>query len=81
MATGLEPLTRRDLYHVLVNPFVDKYAAVIDYATGAFEMSDDVGERGMSGPQVDELMKEVAVKCLEIGCKVRQFLLKYARTS
>ncbi|KAH6912697.1 hypothetical protein BKA70DRAFT_1559177 [Coprinopsis sp. MPI-PUGE-AT-0042] len=68
-AAGLTPLSRNDMYNVLINPFVEKYAAVIDYASEEVGMSDLDGEKGMSGSQIDELIQEVARKCLEIGCK------------
>jgi hypothetical protein len=69
-AAGLTPLTRDDMYHVLINPFVEKYTAVIDYASEEVGVNDLDGDRGMSEPQIDELIQDVAKRCLEIGCKV-----------
>lgn len=44
----------------MLNPFIEKYASVIDYAKV---------EVGLNPKEVRELVEEVAIKCLEIGCK------------
>ena len=67
---GLAPLTRRDAYNVLINPFVERYLSVIEYAQEEIGVQED-GSQGMSGLEIDSLMEEVGAKCLEIGCKVR----------
>lgn len=59
-ALGLTPLSRKDIVNVLLNPFIEKYASVIDYAKV---------EVGLNPKEVRELVEEVAIKCLEIGCK------------
>ena len=67
---GLTPLTRRDAYNVLINPFVERYLSVMEYAQEEIGVQED-GSQGMSGAEIDTLLVEVGVKCLEIGCKVR----------
>lgn len=67
---SLTPLTRRDAYNVLINPFVERYLSVMEYAQEEIGVQED-GSQGMSGAEIDTLMEEVGVKCLEIGCKVR----------
>ena len=67
---GLTPLTRRDAYNVLINPFVERYLSVIEYAQEEIGVEED-GSQGMSSAEINSLMEEVAAKCLEIGCKVR----------
>jgi hypothetical protein len=58
---GLLPVSKRDIYNVMINPFVDRYAPILTFARV---------EVGMNTKEVMELVEEVAVKCLEIGCKV-----------
>jgi hypothetical protein len=58
---GLLPLTRRDIYNALVNPFIERSSAILEFAMVEVELKEK---------EVDELLEEVAVKCLEIGCKV-----------
>jgi hypothetical protein len=67
---GLTPLTRRDAYNVLINPFVERYLSVMEYAQEEIGVQED-GSQGMSSAEIDTLMEEVGAKCLEIGCKVR----------
>jgi len=68
-ALGLGPITRKDIVNVLVNPFVEKYNHVKDYALREVDMNDD-GSKGMSAKEFEELVEEVAIRCLEIACKV-----------
>jgi hypothetical protein len=75
---GLWPITRRDIYNVLTNPFVEKYHAVLEFArseVGGRAISGEGGKgegwTGMGPWEIRELIEEVAVKCLEIECKVR----------
>jgi hypothetical protein len=74
---GLTPLTRRDAYNVLINPFVERYISVMEYAQEEIGVQEDssqgMSSQGMSGAEIDTLMEEVGTKCLEIGCKVRFF--------
>ena len=67
---GLTPLTRRDAYNVLINPFVERYISVMEYAQDEIGVQED-GSQGMSGAEINTLLEEVGAKCLEIGCKVR----------
>lgn len=57
---GLTPLSRKDIFNVLLNPFIEKYNAVIEYAKV---------EVGMRTKEVRDLVEEVAIRCLEVGCK------------
>ena len=69
-ALGVVPLTKNDIFNVLINPFVEKYATLLDYARKEVGVKED-GSKGMGPPQIRELVEELAVKCLEVGCKVR----------
>lgn len=57
---GVAPLTRNDIVNVLLNPFVDRHRNAIDYAKIIV---------GLSSKEIRDLVEEVAIKCLEIGCK------------
>jgi hypothetical protein len=59
---GLTPLTRQDIFNVLVNPFVERYSYILDFARA---------EVGLNGKEIHKLVSDVAIACLEIGCKVR----------
>jgi hypothetical protein len=63
---GLTPLTRKDVVNVLVNPFVERYSQILEYA---------LAEVGLGSKEVREMVEEVAVRCLEIGCKVSSTLV------
>ncbi|KAF8967162.1 hypothetical protein BDZ97DRAFT_570221 [Flammula alnicola] len=65
---GLTPITRRDALNVLVNPFVERYSSVINFARHEIGVKDD-GSKGMSSHQIHSLVEEVAARCLEIACK------------
>ena len=58
---GLTLLTRQDIFNVLVNPFVERYGPILEFAKT---------EVGLDNKETRELVEEVAVKSLEIGCKV-----------
>ena len=45
---------------MMLNPFTEKFNGVIEYAKT---------QVGLSTKQVRDLLEEVAVRCLEIGCK------------
>jgi hypothetical protein len=59
---GLTPLTRKDVYNVMINPFIEKYSPIIEYSKV---------EIGLSAKAINDLVEEVAIKCLEVGCKVK----------
>jgi hypothetical protein len=65
---ALTPLTRKDIFNVLVNPFVERYTPILEYARV---------EVALNAKQVRELVEEVAVKCLEVTCKVSQNLSSF----
>ncbi|KAF8195571.1 hypothetical protein BJ912DRAFT_1021259 [Pholiota molesta] len=67
-AIGLGPITRRDIVNILVNPFVERYNAVINFARQEVNMGDD-GLKGLIPQETDEIVEEVAARCLEIACK------------
>ncbi|KII87013.1 hypothetical protein PLICRDRAFT_55897 [Plicaturopsis crispa FD-325 SS-3] len=62
---GLAPLSRRDIVNVLVNPFIEKPPRILAYARDTL---------GITGPETRLLAEEVALKCLEVGCKGRMLL-------
>ncbi|KAF8133652.1 hypothetical protein EV363DRAFT_927496 [Boletus edulis] len=59
-AIGLLPLTREDLFNVMINPFVEKLGVLLEYAKEEMEMSVK---------DIKDLVQEVAIKCLEIASK------------
>jgi hypothetical protein len=59
-ALGLAPLTRKDIVNVLLNPFVEKFSIIVEYSKAHV---------GLGARDVRELVEEVAIKCLEVGCK------------
>lgn len=61
-AIGLLPLTKEDLFNIMINPFVEKHNVLLEYA------KEDLG---MSAKDIKDLVQDVAIKCLEIGSKVR----------
>jgi hypothetical protein len=63
---GLLPLTRQDIFNVLTNPFVERSTPILEFARA---------EVGLSSKDVLDLVEQVAVTCLEIGCKVGLFLI------
>ena len=67
---GVTPITRRDLFHVLINPFIERYHSVISFARQEVSVNND-GLKGMNVSEIESLVEEVASKCLEIACKVR----------
>jgi hypothetical protein len=68
-ALGISPLTRTDVFNVLINPFVEKYHTVFEYARQEI-CGGDEGTKGMDNFEITKLAEDVTVKCLEIGCKV-----------
>ncbi|KAG6890646.1 hypothetical protein C0995_006622 [Termitomyces sp. Mi166 len=68
-ALNLTPITRKDVFNVLLNPFISHPQLVIDYAT--LEMGHPEEERkGMSTQEVRKLVEDVISICLEASCKV-----------
>lgn len=61
-AIGLSPLMKEDLFNIMINPFVEKHALLLEYARE---------EMGMSLKDIKDLVQDVAIKCLEIASKVR----------
>lgn len=58
---GLPPVERRDLLDVLSSKFVpERFSGIIEYGRLALSMSSRA---------IEELVKELAYRCLEIGCK------------
>ncbi len=66
---GLMPITRRDIFNILVNPFVEKFTSLVSFASEEIGIKED-GSKGMTESAVEELATAVAVKCFEISCKV-----------
>lgn len=64
-AINLLPVAREDLFNIMINPFVEKHALLLEYAKE---------EMGMSVKDIKDLVQDVAIKCLEIGSKVRIFM-------
>lgn len=57
----LNPVTRDDLFGVLINRFApDRFDGVLEYAKRVLNMSK---------LELEELARDVAFQCLEIGCK------------
>ncbi|KAF8903160.1 hypothetical protein CPB84DRAFT_1728604 [Gymnopilus junonius] len=65
---GLTPVTKRDIFNVLVNPFVEKFNTIMNFARAEVSTTDE-GSKGMSPIEIEALVEEVADKCLEIACK------------
>jgi hypothetical protein len=67
-AIGLLPLTKEDLFNIMINPFVEKHTLLLEYAKE---------EIGMCVKDIKDLVQDVAIKCLEIGSKVRTSLCTF----
>lgn len=60
-AISLDPVQRSDLVEVLASKFApDRFRGVLEYGRVAL---------GMSKAEIEDLVQEVAFRCLEIGCK------------
>jgi len=57
---GLLPITRQDIFNVMVNSFVEKYQSILEFART---------EVGLSQKEIGVLVREVAIRCLSEGCK------------
>ncbi|KDR82830.1 hypothetical protein GALMADRAFT_220831 [Galerina marginata CBS 339.88] len=64
----LTPVTRKDVFNMLVNPFVERYNSILEFAQKEVGVKAD-GAKGMSPTEIESLVEDVAVKCLEIACK------------
>ncbi|KAF9463035.1 hypothetical protein BDZ94DRAFT_648521 [Collybia nuda] len=67
-ALGLLPLTRRDVYNILVNPFVERYQVLLEYAKREVTAREN-GSKGLSAVEIRQLVEEVGAKLLEVACK------------
>ncbi|KAJ3507525.1 hypothetical protein NLJ89_g6256 [Agrocybe chaxingu] len=65
---GLMPVTPKDAYNILLNPFVERYTALINFAKEEIGVRGD-GSKGMSQVDIDRLFEDAAAKCVEIACK------------
>ncbi|KAF8895518.1 hypothetical protein BD779DRAFT_1499942 [Infundibulicybe gibba] len=63
---GLLPITKKDLYNVLVNPFVERFSVLLEYAR---EEVGEGSEKGMNEGGVVQLIEESVAKCMEVACK------------
>lgn len=61
---GLLPITKQDIFNVMINPFVEKYQSILEFART---------EVGLSQKEIGMLVQDVAVRCLAEGCKVCLF--------
>ncbi|KAI9058363.1 hypothetical protein FKP32DRAFT_1597452 [Trametes sanguinea] len=60
---GLGPLTRKDITDVLLSKFVpDRFVGILEYARSVVKLDK---------AEMDEMVTDVALGCLEIGCKGR----------
>lgn len=69
-ANGLLPLMKEDLFNIMINPFVERHTLLLEYAKE---------EMGMSMKDIKDLAQDVAIKCLEIGSKVRTLFCIFRR--
>ncbi|KAF8158160.1 hypothetical protein B0H34DRAFT_443560 [Crassisporium funariophilum] len=65
---NLAPMTRRDAFNVLINPFVERYGSLVEFARTEIGGKGD-GIKGMSNDEIVNLVEDVAAKCLDIACK------------
>jgi hypothetical protein len=65
---GVTPITRDDIQQILMNPFVEQYSIVTNYAKRMVAREDDT--KGLSDEEILKLLTDVACRCLELGCKV-----------
>lgn len=66
---GLTPVTKKDVVDILLNPFVERFQPLLDYAKREVGEQED-GTEGMGRKELTTLVEDVAGKCLEISCKV-----------
>jgi hypothetical protein len=63
------PITRRDVFNILVNPFVESFASLLEFAAEEIGVKEG-GSKGMNPFECQDLVAEVVAKCVEISCKV-----------
>lgn len=68
-ALNLGPVTKGDLYNLLINPFMERQNILLEY------MKTEGEGKGLSSKEVRGVLEEVAGRCLEIECKVRSAFL------
>ncbi|PFH54082.1 hypothetical protein AMATHDRAFT_53891 [Amanita thiersii Skay4041] len=64
---GVTPITRSDICEVFMSPFVERHINVMPVARRMVVKADQ--SKGLSEEEVQELLFDVAVRCLEVGCK------------
>ncbi|KAG6831944.1 hypothetical protein H0H92_006545 [Tricholoma furcatifolium] len=69
-ALGLLPVTKKDVFNVLLNPFITNPKLVMDYATSEVVKTGD-GRKGMSTKELKMFVGDVISRCLEMSCKGR----------
>lgn len=65
----LSPITKNDLRNLLISPWMEDFEGIVSYMRKEV-LSDVTGRKGMLPVEISALMDEVALRCLEIGCKV-----------
>jgi len=75
---GLMPITRRDVFNILVNPFVESFDSLLEFAAEEIGVKED-GSKGMGRAERVDLVTGVVTKCVEISCKV-SFDVGYSRS-
>lgn len=65
----LGPITRVDICNVFINPYLERYNALLEYLRTDIQNGDD-GQKGMTPEEIRAVVEDVAVRCLELECKV-----------
>ncbi|THU87049.1 hypothetical protein K435DRAFT_826523 [Dendrothele bispora CBS 962.96] len=65
---NIGPVTRKDLYNVLIHPFMERYNSVLDYMRTEMESSDE-GRKGMNQKEIRMVVDEIVARLLELDCK------------
>ena len=63
-ALKLTPVSKRDIFNVLLNPFIERHKALLNYAQTY---------AGLEVREHQDFLKELVTKCLEIPSKVCRF--------
>ncbi|KAK7056770.1 hypothetical protein VNI00_002487 [Paramarasmius palmivorus] len=61
------PVTRQDLYNLLMHPFTDRCESVLSYMLK--EMESDHGKTGLSEKEIEQVANDVALRLIEVDCK------------
>ncbi|KAL0579125.1 hypothetical protein V5O48_002857 [Marasmius crinis-equi] len=64
------PLTRRDIYNLLIHPMMDRCTTIFDYMRSEME-SLDLGRKGLNSQEIRQIVDDVATRLIEIDCKGR----------